>query len=377
MGNVIVMAVIRFAEKEVLKAAAKEVLKRATEQALIAAPAIVAAVASEGLAAGGTAAAAGGAAAAAGGAAAAVGGAAAAAGGAMTIVPLALTIGGMVGSYAIYRAAETAIHLLGTVFSEPPPNPPQVPRLLDDMTQERLIQRARDTLGMDIVRQYNFCICGQTGVGMRKSTFISWLRDLPDVKPSQNFVYREDGSAVVGRGASHVTSEVRRYIWPDNRFPYIALWDIPGGGNMSYQSETYFKDQLLYAFDCLLILVNNRFTEVDFHIIRQACHFQTPIVLVITKVDQEIANECEDHPEKSLQEAIDHVSQDLKQVLRQELIEVDPTLIDVSIYAVAAKQFRKEMNNQIANDECPSMEMWPLIAYCLSRASDQRVKDII
>ncbi|CAF1616462.1 unnamed protein product [Rotaria magnacalcarata] len=375
MGNVIVMAVIRFAEKEVLKAAAKEVLKRATEQALIAAPAIVAAVASEGLAAGGTAAAAGGAAAAAGGAAAAVGGAAAAAGGAMTIVPLALTIGGMVGSYAIYRAAETAIHLLGTVFSEPPPNPPQVPRLLDDMTQERLIQRARDTLGMDIVRQYNFCICGQTGVG--KSTFISWLRDLPDVKPSQNFVYREDGSAVVGRGASHVTSEVRRYIWPDNRFPYIALWDIPGGGNMSYQSETYFKDQLLYAFDCLLILVNNRFTEVDFHIIRQACHFQTPIVLVITKVDQEIANECEDHPEKSLQEAIDHVSQDLKQVLRQELIEVDPTLIDVSIYAVAAKQFRKEMNNQIANDECPSMEMWPLIAYCLSRASDQRVKDII
>ncbi|CAF4603962.1 unnamed protein product [Rotaria magnacalcarata] len=375
MGNVIVMAVIRFAEKEVLKAAAKEVLKRATEQALIAAPAIVAAVASEGLAAGGTAAAAGGAAAAAGGAAAAVGGAAAAAGGAMTIVPLALTIGGMVGSYAIYRAAETAIYLLGTVFSEPPPNPPQVPRLLDDMTQERLIQRARDTLGMDIVRQYNFCICGQTGVG--KSTFINCLRDLPDVKPSQNFVYREDGSAVVGRGASHVTSEVRRYIWPDNRFPYIALWDIPGGGNMSYQSETYFKDQLLYAFDCLLILVNNRFTEVDFHIIRQACHFQTPIVLVITKVDQEIANECEDHPEKSLQEAIDHVSQDLKQVLRQELIEVDPTLIDVSIYAVAAKQFRKEMNNQIANDECPSMEMWPLIAYCLSRASDQRVKDVI
>ena len=193
MGNVVVMAAIRLAAKEALKAAAK--------QALQAAPVLVAAVVSEGLAAGGAAAAAGGAAAAAGGAAAAAGGAAAAAGGAaaaaggaaaaaggaaaaaggaaaaaggaMAIVPVALSIGGMaVGSYAMYRAAQTAINLLGAVFSEPPPNPPQVPRLLGDMTQERLIQRARDTLGMDVVGQYNFGICGTAGAGMRKVTIL-------------------------------------------------------------------------------------------------------------------------------------------------------------------------------------------------------------
>ena len=142
---------------------------------------------------------------------------------------------------------------------------------------------------------------------------------------------------------------------------------------MRYRSETYFNDQMLYAFDCLLLLTTNRFTEADFHIIRQACHFQTPVVLVITKVDQEIVDELGDHREKSMQEAIDNVSQDLKQALRQELIAVDPILIDVPIYTVAAKQFRREMNDQIANDECPSLEMWPLIADCLSRARDQRV----
>ncbi len=196
---------------------------------------------------------------------------------------------------------------------------------------------------------------------------------MPDEKPSPSFVYRQDGSAVVNRGPSHVTSETRRYIWPDNAFPYIALWDLPGGGNMDYQSTTYFEDQLLYAFDCLLLLMTDRFTEVDFHIINQACHFQIPIVLVITKVDREIANDCADYPEKSLQKAIDDVLQDLKQGLTQKLLEVDPTLINVPIYAVAAKQFRKEMKNQIKSDECPSLEMWPLISYCLSRARDQRV----
>jgi hypothetical protein len=49
-------------------------------------------------------------------------------------------------------------------------------------------------------------------------------------KPDPNFVYREDASAPVNRGSADVISKIQRYICPQNKFPYIALWDLPGGG---------------------------------------------------------------------------------------------------------------------------------------------------
>lgn len=200
---------------------------------------------------------------------------------------------------------------------------------------------------------------------------------MKDEKPGPNFVYREDASAPVKRGSAEVTNEIRRYIWPQNENPNIALWDIPGGGTRRHQTATYFEEKVLYAFDCLLLLTNGRFTELDNDIIKQACDCQTPIVLVMTKVDQEIDNEREEYPEKPLQEVIDDVLQDLKQNVNQKLCEIHSTQFDVPIYAVAAKQFRKEISNQITNDECSSLEMWPLISYCLSRAQDRRVSAIL
>jgi hypothetical protein len=78
---------------------------------------------------------------------------------------------------------------------------------------------------------------------------------------------------------------------------------------MKNQSAAYFENNVLYEFNCLLLLTTGRFIELNFYIIN---HLQRVIVLVITKVDQEIANEHEDHSEKPLQEVIDSVLQDLK-----------------------------------------------------------------
>ncbi|CAF1666110.1 unnamed protein product, partial [Didymodactylos carnosus] len=97
---------------------------------------------------------------------------------------------------------------------------------------------------------------------------------------------------------------MKRYIWPNNASPYIALWDLPGGGTSRHPSSTYYNDKVLYAFDCILLLTTARFTELDFNIVQEACEYGTPIILVLTKVDQEVIKEFEDNPEKPLEDVV-------------------------------------------------------------------------
>ncbi len=75
------------------------------------------------------------------------------------IVVATEAVGGavVVSSYVIYRVAQTATNLLGTVLSEPPPNPPQVPNFIETITQAEFIQLTREKLGMDLIKQYYFC----------------------------------------------------------------------------------------------------------------------------------------------------------------------------------------------------------------------------
>jgi len=204
-----------------------------------------------------------------------------------------------------------------------------------------------------------------------KSTFINVLRNLKDVKPSLAYIHREHDSAPVNRGLNEVTTNIRRYIWPNNEYPHLALWDLPGGNTKNNRTSTYFQDKVLYAFDCLLLLTTARFTELDFDIIQQACNYGTPIVLVLTKVDQEVKNELEENPEKPLEEIINEIVSELKQSARRKLIEVNSALVNVPIYAVSATKFRKELNNQ-PTDECSSLEMLALLQYCSNVATYRR-----
>ncbi|CAF0900578.1 unnamed protein product [Adineta steineri] len=277
---------------------------------------------------------------------------------------------GGIGGITLYKLAGPVIDKLKRLFSKPPPFPIQAP---DAMTQEIVIRQARERLGMDVVKQYNFGVGGQSGSG--KSTFINSIRNLADVKACPELVYRENEAAPVGRGAREVTSEIRRYLWPNNEFPFIAIWDLPGGGTTRHPSATYFDDNILYAFDSILLLTTSRFTEVDFRIMEKACEYRTPIILVLTKVDQEIIKEHEDYPEKSLQQAIDDVVSELKDAVQQKLRDDNPKLVDIPIYAISATKFRKELSGQVAND-CSSLEMWLLIDYCLQTAYNRRQSTI-
>jgi predicted GTPase len=204
-----------------------------------------------------------------------------------------------------------------------------------------------------------------------KSTFINSLRNLSDVKPSSNFCYREDESAPVNRGFSEVTSHIRRYIWPNNEYAHLALWDSPGGSTKSNRAATYFQDKALYAFDCILLLCTARFTELDFDIVLQACNCGTPIVLVLTKVDQEVKNEIEENPDKPPHDIVNEIVSEFKQSARKKLAEVHPAFVNVPLYAVSATKFRKELNHQATN-ECSSLEMLELLQYCSNVATYRR-----
>lgn len=104
-------------------------------------------------------------------------------------------------------------------------------------------------IGMDNVGQYNFAVCGSTGVG--KSSFCNIMRGILDKKHPK--------FAKVGTG-EQTTTETTKYPHPDA--PHIVFWDVPGGGCDDFPSATYFEDQCLDLFDGLLLLYNGRFTEV-------------------------------------------------------------------------------------------------------------------
>jgi hypothetical protein len=119
------------------------------------------------------------------------------------------------------------------------------------------------------------------------------------------------------------------------------------------------------------LLCTARFTELDFDIVQQALNCGTPIVLVLTKVDQEVKNELEENPEKPAQEIVNAIVTEFKLSARRKLAEVHPALANVPLYAVSATKFRKELNNQATN-ECSSLEMLELLQYCSKVATYRR-----
>ena len=154
-----------------------------------------------------------------------------------------------------------------------------------------------------------------------KSTFINSLRNLKDIKPSLTYCYREDESAPVNRGLTEVTS-ISVVTFGQTRNMHILLCGIyQGGSTNNNRTATYFQDKALYAFDCLLLLSTARFTELDFDIVQQAGNCGTPIVLVLTKVDQEVKNELEENPEKPSQQIVNEIVSEFKQSARKSWLK--------------------------------------------------------
>lgn len=200
-----------------------------------------------------------------------------------------------------------------------------------------------------------------------KTTLVNCLRGLPDARKTADFVYKEDDPAPID--FTQTTTKPTRYRWPANFFPYVAIWDMSSGDTPKHPTNTYFQDNQLHRFACLLLLINERFTEFDIAICRQAVQYEIPVIMVITKVGQVVDSERKFKEmelerkltEHEFQEVIHNTVGTLKNNIARELQEHNINQIaHIPLFVIEAHSFRQpDLYN------CPPLETEQLLDYCM------------
>ncbi|KAL4081335.1 interferon-inducible GTPase-domain-containing protein [Scleroderma yunnanense] len=192
---------------------------------------------------------------------------------------------------------------------------------------------------------FHIAVVGLAGSG--KSSLINAVRGLcnnsPDAAPT---------------GVTEMTPEVKRYP-PTNNQP-VAWYDIPGAGTLSVPGWQYFRTQGLYVFDCIIVLMNERFTETDIAILDNCRQLKIPAYIVRSKADQHICNiislemgygsDAEDdelenyyfqkHYKAARKQLIEQTSQSVKSNLKRA------NLPDQRVYIVSAKAIYSTVMNK-------------------------------
>jgi len=139
-----------------------------------------------------------------------------------------------------------------------------------------------------------------------KSSLINALRGVRKGEP---------GYAATEAGAAG-TMDSAKYPFPGA--PHLVLWDVPGGGEAFHPTESYWTDQCLDLFDCLVIVVDNRVTEVPTFVAQHAAAAGRRFVFVHTKSEFAVTNTMEDD-ELSREEAVGKVRANVRAEMRKQL----------------------------------------------------------
>lgn len=123
---------------------------------------------------------------------------------------------------------------------------------------------------------FHFGVAGISGSG--KSSLINAFRGLRNKDP---------GAAAVG--VVEMTKSVTRYPDPSTDMPYV-WYDVPGAGTLAIPDWQYFTDQGLYILNCIIVIIDSRFTATDIAILRNCVRFQIPSFIVRSKSKQHISN---------------------------------------------------------------------------------------
>lgn len=129
---------------------------------------------------------------------------------------------------------------------------------------------------------FHFAIAGSAGSS--KSSLLNSFRGLNDMDPGH-----------ASTGVTETTKEIVRYLPADNSLlGSRGIWyDIPGSGTPDQPDKSYFNDHGLYIFDCIIILIRNRFCVSDLELIKHCNDWKIPFYIVRSKSDEDIRNEFE------------------------------------------------------------------------------------
>lgn len=196
------------------------------------------------------------------------------------------------------------------------------------LNRAQMIKNAQTTLGMDLSK-YNYCVAGNSGVG--KSSLINGLRGLTN----------DHTDPRVARVCEReCTRDPTPYVHPDQS--HVVLWDLPGGNTLKQNAHNYFNRQVLYAFDCIIVVTASRFTELDLEIADLAVQWEVPVFFVRNKFNIDLENYMDRHPSLDIHTAARDLSADLQSDLREQLQNKSSRLKDRQVYFVDSKAMRPQ-----------------------------------
>jgi len=177
-------------------------------------------------------------------------------------------------------------------------------------------------MGMDVKNKYNFGVVGQAGSG--KSSVVNAVRGV------------QDNDEKLGARVGEVETTMKPTAYPHPNYPHVVMWDLPGAGTINHPSETYFTDKTLYAFDCLIIVTDTRFKEVDLQIAKQASEWGVPVVFLRNKANQDI-----EAKRRRSRKSIEEVKQEFREEVSKDIIPqlANYHLPDRSLYIISAWAF--------------------------------------
>lgn len=186
---------------------------------------------------------------------------------------------------------------------------------------------------------FGFAVTGASGSG--KSSLINIFLDLPD--------NHENGART---DVIETTSVLTRYPDPGDQPPrkWTVWYDVPGAGTSAIPAWQYFNQQHLFVFDLILVVFDNRITEIDLDILRNCRKFNIPSFIIRSKADVQIKNRMKSSGYESGDDAgdpdlrrkcRDHFITNTRQSVERELEKA--ALPPQKVYIVScSKQFRRE-----------------------------------
>jgi GTPase Era involved in 16S rRNA processing len=160
---------------------------------------------------------------------------------------------------------------------------------------------------------------------------------------------------------------------------------MPGSGTVNHPLGSYFKDKVLYAFDCLLITADSkRLGEEQIKLMNEAQKYNTPVVLIITMLEQAVKDEVEAQFEQNqdYEPTLDQYRPIVEQTIEKlkSYAESQQDIVPRSrIFVISAKKFRAYVHSIEAQngtytekDFLLSGEMLQLFRHIISESSRRR-----